>query len=129
MFKIRSLRISCLRSVGFARSAKFLRLQGLNFPAHFELAQYDTPVRLWELFLKIESIWTFWSQFEWPRKDHLALHWHFGTACIVPKVSICTFHTKLELPVSKICNTLRITATRHTYVIECRFYGILPLEH
>ena len=32
-----------------------------------------------------------------------------------PKCRFCTFHTTLELLVSKICSTLRITATRHTY--------------
>ena len=56
--------------------------------------------------------------------------WGFraGIAHIVPKVSFSTFHTQLELPVSKLYSALRISAIRHNYVILCRFYRFLLLE-
>ena len=52
---------------GTCTFCKLFDVPGIKFPVHFELTLCDTLMSSWRLFLKIEFLRRFWSQFGWPR--------------------------------------------------------------
>ena len=115
------------RSDGFARFAHRWTRLGLKFAAHIESWQCDTSARLWKRFLILNQV-----------QMHISISIRMGDTRFLsiiatskplissPKCRICTFHTHLKSPGSKLCSALRISTLRHTYAFYVDFYVFCP---